>query len=199
MNKLDPNQYHFFLSYSRSGKDQAELSREIAKYLKRHEDRSLVNKIIKGRRRVQVDELMALEAITGIPSPTSAPHVSIPLLDSVPAGRLSEPVSQIIDVPTVSLADLGPGKFFALTVKGDSMDRISPEGSIILVDQADKHLVGGKYYVFSVRGETTYKRWHADPAYLEPFSWSPSHHPIFPKRKKDLEVIGRVKRTIMDL
>lgn len=128
----------------------------------------------------------------------------VPLLDRVTAGRLKSPSSQIPveDVPLLAFADLGRGEWFALRVEDetDSMDRVSPPNSIIVVNRADRTLVNGKYYVFSLRGETTYKMWQGgDHPHLAPFSWNPANKPIFFKRKSDLEVIGRVKRTLLDL
>jgi len=79
------------------------------------------------------------------------------------------------------------------------MDRWSPPGSIIIVNRVDKDLVTGKSYVFSIRGETTYKRWQPEPPRLEPYSTNPAHQAIFLKRKNDLDVIGRVWRTVLDL
>lgn len=125
----------------------------------------------------------------------------VPLLSWVSAGQLVDAQSQIPveDVPLLAFADLGRGDFFALKVQGDSMDRISPEGSVIVVNRADRGLVSGRGYVFAVRGETTFKLWHSDPPYLAPYSTNPMHQPIFIKRTRDLEVIGRVRRTLLDL
>lgn len=126
----------------------------------------------------------------------------IPLLSWVSAGQLADADSQILiqDVPLLAFADLGRGDFFALKVEGDSMDRVSPEGSTIVVNRDERDPVSGKAYVFFHRTEgATYKLWHSDPDYLEPFSTNPAHKPIFVKRKKDLEVVGRVRRTLLDL
>lgn len=101
--------------------------------------------------------------LTGPPSrraSSSAPKLTmVPLLDSITAGRLRSPSSQIPveDVPLLAFADLGRGEFFALTVVGDSMDRYSPEGSTIVVNKAERSLINGRCYVFSLRGETTFK------------------------------------------
>jgi transcriptional regulator with XRE-family HTH domain len=127
----------------------------------------------------------------------------IPLLDTVTAGKLRAPSSQIPveDVPLLAFADLGRGEFFALTVQGDSMDRISPDGSVIVVNQADRTLVSGKAYVISQRGEATFKLWRPDPPRFSPHSTNPVHEPIFVKSKTDAEkmVVGRVKRSVLDL
>jgi SOS-response transcriptional repressor LexA len=181
---------------------QAELARRLSKELRRDIDRAAVNKMITGARDLAADEMLAIEAVTGMPVPSPNVPGRVPLLDWVSAGRLAEPRSQISveDVPLLAFADLGKGDFFALKVEGNSMNRVSPEGSIIVIDRADKTLVSGKCYVFAVRGETTYKKWQAgQPAYLAPFSFDPIHAPIFVKRKRDLEVVGRVRRTVLDL
>lgn len=132
--------------------------------------------------------------------------IEVPLLDSVTAGRLRAPSSQIPmeDVPLLAFADLGRGDWFALRVDekgdGDSMNLVSPPGSIVVVNKADRELRNGKYYIFAIEGQTTYKMWQdGDPPYLAPFSNNPFHKPIFVKRKRDFEVIGRVKRTVLDL
>lgn len=127
--------------------------------------------------------------------------VTIPLLAWVSAGKLADPTTQIPveDVPLLAFADLGRGDFFALRVVGDSMDRVSPEGSLIVVDRSDRTLIAEKGYVFSLRGETTYKLWRPEPPHLAPYSWNPSHKPTFIKGKRDLEVVGRVRRTVLDL
>lgn len=134
-------------------------------------------------------------------APESEVLAYLPLISWVSAGELVNAESQIPieDVPLLAFGDLGPGEFFALKVEGDSMDRISPDGSVIVVNKSDRELINGRCYIFSIKGETTYKRWHADPAYLEPDSTNPAHKPQFIKRNKDLEVIGRVRRSVIDL
>ena len=126
----------------------------------------------------------------------------VPIIDKVTAGRLRSPNSQIPveKVPLLAFADLGPGEFFATAVDGTSMDRVSPDGSIIIVNRRDRQLINGRCYLFAIEGETTYKRWQGgDPPYLDPYSTDAIHKPIFVKRKRDFEIIGRVKRTVLDL
>ena len=65
-------------------------------------------------------------------------------------------------------------------MKGDSMDRVAPEGARIFVNASEKQLVPGGFYLFSLRGETTFKRYYDDPvSRLEPFSWNPMNRPVF--------------------
>lgn len=125
--------------------------------------------------------------------------VEVPLVSWVSAGQLADNGTQVPVDQTIPFSDLGSGEFFALRVQGDSMDRISPEGSLIVVNRAERRLEPNKPFVFSVRGETTYKLWRPDPPSLFPFSTNPMNEPIFPKRKRDWEVVGRVRRTVLDL
>lgn len=183
---------------------QAELGRRLAGRLRTGFDRSKVQKMLADLREVSAEEMLAIEEITGYPAPAEARTslVPVPLVDWVSAGKLAELSSQLPfeKIPLLAFADLGHGDFFATKVKGDSMDRISPEGSIIIVDRNDKQLVSGKCYVFSIKGETTFKMYQSDdPPYLAPYSTNPINKPIFPKKKNDWEIVGRVKRTLLDL
>lgn len=147
--------------------------------------------------------LVASEDAPEKPAKGSKGVQPVPLLDKVSAGKLKSPSSQIPveDVPLLAFADLGRGDFFALTVEGDSMDRISPDGSVIVVNQAERTLVSGKPYVFTDRGKAAFKVWRPDPPRFAPFSTNPTHEPTYVKSKSEAEklVVGRVKRTVLDL
>ena len=85
-----------------------------------------------------------------------------PLVAWVNAGKFADVNSQLparrlkLDV----IRDLGSGDFFATKVEGDSMDRVSPPGSIIIVDRNDKVLVSGKCYVFAIGGKNDFQNVH---------------------------------------
>jgi SOS-response transcriptional repressor LexA len=90
------------------------------------------------------------------------------------------------------------GQWIALQVQGDSMDRISPPGSLIFVNRNDRDLVpGGCYVVANELHEATYKRWRPDPSRFEPYSTNPEHAPIIPNG--EITVIGRVRQTKMHM
>jgi len=139
----------------------------------------------------------------GILPEIMAPGVQqIPLISWVSAGGLIDANSQVpeVDSPKMIFSGLGDGEFFALEVKGDSMDRFSPDGSVIVVDRRERDLNEGKPYIFWHRVEgTTFKLWQSDPDRLVPHSWNAANKPIFIKRKRDFAVIGRVRRTVLDL
>lgn len=204
---------------------QSELARRLAERFPGDPDRSKVNKILKDRRKVPAEEMLAIEEITGYPAPSEVwkglvkgdlrsediaagfdgrQHDTLgpPLVAWVNAGKFADVQSQLpprrlkLDI----VRDLGPGDYFATKVEGDSMDRVSPPGSIIIVDRNDKVLVSGKYYVFAIGGKTTYKTYMSgDPPYLAPYTTNPTNPPIFIRKKSDIEIVGRVKRTLLDL
>lgn len=134
---------------------------------------------------------------------SSRPGISfVKLVDKVPAGQLAAPASQVPleGLPTMIFADLGRGDFIALTVEGDSMDRVSPDGSVIVINRSDRTLVTGKPYVFCHKGRVTYKLWRHDPPRLQPFSTNPVHDPVYVKSKAEADklVVGRVVRTVFN-
>lgn len=124
---------------------------------------------------------------------------AVPLLSWVAAGEMTmvQDVPEPADAPMIPVSALGPGEWFALKVEGDSMDRIAPDGAVILINHAEKTLIPKKFYIFGDRGAATFKRYIDKPARLEPYSTNPGHEAIFPG--KDLHVIGRVRRVLIDL
>lgn len=124
----------------------------------------------------------------------------VPILSWVSAGsfRDTDAVSDLDDFRTIELSGLGKGRWLALQVEGDSMDRISPPGSIIVFNAKDRNLVPNACYIIAnEEGAATYKRYRPSPDRFEPVSVNPNHEPIFPN---DLvRVIGRVRRSILEM
>lgn len=121
-----------------------------------------------------------------------------PLISWVSAGHLMSD-SAIDEAIGTAKAVLGPGDWIALRVEGESMDRISPPGSIIFVDRSDKRLANGAFYVIDDgEGHSTYKRFVAgDEMRFEPVSKNKDLKPIYPDNEPT--VVGRVKLTMLDL
>lgn len=140
--------------------------------------------------------------LAGIGSATSADDADIvPILGWVSAGdMLRDDVSQDA-LGSIRVAELPAGDWIALRVTGDSMDRISPPGSVILVNRKDKNLVPNACYVIDDgAGNATYKRYRPDPVRFEPVSVNPVHEPIFMEGPDNLPtIIGRVCRSIIDM
>lgn len=127
----------------------------------------------------------------------------VPVLDNVPAGKLRQAMSQVPseDVEHVTLGGLGNGEFFALTVDGDSMDKLVPHGAKIVVDTTDTTLVTGKPYVFAGRDGYALKLWKPNPPRWAPYSTNPDHEPTYLKSKEIAQkmVVGRAKKAVLDL
>ena len=79
--------------------------------------------------------------------------------------------------------------FIALRIQGDSMGKIAPAESIIIVDLSDRLLEPGRYYVFNHHGNTMFKQFQDEPARLEGDTTN-SCATIF--YSDDIIVIGRV-------
>lgn len=116
----------------------------------------------------------------------------VPLISWVEAGELSE----VADPYEPGSAEehiamqYKRGSLIALTVRGQSMNREAPEGSVIIVDFEDRDLVSGKLYVFKTEdGEASFKRYRDNPDRFEPVS-TEEHETIFPKG--NWFVVGRV-------
>ena len=128
----------------------------------------------------------------------SASH-RVPIITWVSAGQMKGGNGEQDNIGEMDMPGLDPkGRWIALRVDGDSMDRISPPGSLILVNLADRRLVTNACYIIANDdGEASYKRFRANPARFEPVSTNPAHEPIFPEGEP--AVIGRVRRSVLDM
>lgn len=125
---------------------------------------------------------------------------SMPIISTVAAGQLTDPSIPIEGGhQTIEISGLPPGDYFATRVEGTSMNRISPPGSLIVVNRAERELIRGRRYIFGRRGATTYKRFEHSPLRLEPETTEPESNPIiFPNDEEEWTVIGRVRLTLLD-
>lgn len=130
---------------------------------------------------------------------TVPPPIRVPILTWVSAGAMARDDAQQEPIGEIDVSDLdAKGHWIALRVEGDSMDRISPPGSVIFVNLRDRRLVTNACYIIANGdGEATYKRFRASPPRFEPVSTNPSHEAIFPDGEPF--VIGRVRRSIIDM
>jgi repressor LexA len=151
---------------------------------------SRVSEMLKGRRRIQQDEMPVLSEILGLGAELDSSVRKIKRIGLVPAGQLRQALDESTDTIEVS-ADLPKG-IFALEVDGESMNLLAPHGADVIVDPSDKNLFAGDLYVIgNGAGEFTFKLFKQDPARLVPLSSDPSHSVIM-LGAEAINIIGRV-------
>lgn len=189
------------------GWNQPALAKAISPALNKELDRSVINKIMLGKRDLSADEMLAIEAAAGIPIPNDQARIfrpiAVPHISWVSAGNLAAADgigrAEIKDAPRISLPGLAPdGEWIALTVKGDSMDKVSPPDSVIFVNLKDRRLVENACYVIAEEtGEATYKRYRK--GVFGPASMNKKLKPIKPKSGVAIHIIGRVRRSLLSM
>jgi len=161
-----------------------------------------ISRMERGERNVSLKNLRKMAEALGVaPSELieQRPVSDVPILSWVSAGMMARDDVQQDVIGEIRMSDLDPrGEWVALRVEGDSMDRISPPGSLILVDLTDKALVPNACYIITDGdNRAAYKRFRSNPPRFEPVSTNPSHEPIFPDGEP--AVIGRVRRSLIDM
>lgn len=127
-----------------------------------------------------------------------APNRRIPILGKITAGNWREAVEDPVGEMSVDLDTEGENAF-GLIVDGDSMDKIAPDGSKVVVNPDDRDLHDKRVYAMANDdGETTFKRYMSSPARLEPCSTNEAHKPIMVSGQP-FTVIGRVTRLLVEL
>lgn len=132
-------------------------------------------------------------------------YLRVPLVSWVSAGRMGESQSVEIDdideLPSIHAPDLDPsGDWIALRVDGRSMDKISPHDSIIFVNRKDKNLVDRGIYVFADgEGGATFKQFRYPNRLCVMTTKTDDYKDIVIEDGNMPEVVGRVKKTILDL
>jgi len=151
----------------------------------------LTKSLGKAARRIQVSEMEAIIKVLS-PDDDEAPRVrTIPLLGKVPAGGF-RPAEQRGGRRHAVSDPSTPSNAYALTVDGDSMDLIVPNGTTIVIDPDDKRLWPGKRYVIQTEsGDTTFKEYQESPARLVPCSSNPEHRDII-LGDEPIQVLGKV-------
>ena len=131
---------------------------------------------------------------TDVAIPTSA--VRIPVYAAIPAGIPLEAIEDIIDWEEISPDMAKQGDFFALRVKGDSMEPRIKDGDVVIV-RCQQSVDNGDVAVVMVNAsDATLKRFHATPSGVKLLPDNPAHNPLFfsPAEVEQLpvRVIGKV-------
>ena len=94
-----------------------------------------------------------------------------PLLSWVQAGQMNiAEIEAAEDQQRVPLTDLPASDYIALRVKGDSMNRVAPDGSLVIADTRVVDPVARQFVIACFDdGSTTFKRFMDQPPRLEPW------------------------------
>lgn len=152
-----------------------------------------VSKAFAGKRRFSAEEMDKIRQWLGDEAPAPGTSVgTIAVVGSITASGFANAASRPIGrmhKPDPSI----PDHALALDVEGDSMDLFVPDGGRIIYDPEDRSLWPRRFYVVqNGDGETTFKRFFADPARLEPCSSNPRHATIELGGDDPYVILGRV-------
>lgn len=144
----------------------------------------------------------ALEALSPKLTNVSDDVVNItyaPLISWVQAGELSEVVNPYeFGEPEGEIAvEYDRDSVLALRVRGSSINRVAPDGAIVVVDYGQQELLPNKFYVVRQDGDATVKRYSKRYNRFESYSTETGHPSV--KINKDLTVVGRVVRVVTEL
>lgn len=127
---------------------------------------------------------------------TPTKGVKIPVLGYVRAGVPIEAVEEILDYEEISSMMASQGDFFALSIKGDSMEPKISEGDVVIVRQQET-VDDGDLAVVLVNGlDATVKKFYKTESGIKLISTNPKYDPFFfsPREVDSLpvQVIGKV-------
>ena len=150
---------------------------------------SAISNLIKGKRRLKLDERTKIERYLMI---EPEPQIGwVPIIGIAAAGAWQEAIRLPVRERPVPLRIAGK-RSFGVEIKGDSMNRLLPEGGWAIVDPDQVHLYNGRVYLIeNAEHEVTVKRYCGDPARFEPVSDNDMHQPIMVAGTL-CRVIGRV-------
>lgn len=167
-------------------------------------NKSAVSTWCNGTRLPRMDKVDALTKYFGIrrsdliedKSESKIKPATIPVLGSVPAGIPIEAIQDIIDYEEIDAATTAKGEYFALQVKGSSMEPRIREGDIVIVRKQDD-VESGEIAIVMVNGDNaTIKRLlkYEDGIRLMPTN--PAYEPLYFTNdeilEKPVKVIGKV-------
>lgn len=182
-----------------AGMSQQELAEKVG-----YKTASAVNKIELGLRDLNQTKIVkfaqALNTTTGYlmsgETEKLKKGVKIPVLGYVRAGIPISAVEEIIDYEEISEEMSRQGDFFALKIKGDSMEPKLSEGDVVIVQQQST-VENGDITVVLINGDdATVKKFYRSDTGIKLISTNPAYDPLFftPKEVDSLpvQVVGKV-------
>jgi phage repressor protein C with HTH and peptisase S24 domain len=150
---------------------------------------SAVHNILAGQRQVKAHEASYIYKRLGIDR-TPDVHL-VPIIGLASAGNWREAIltsGGVMPVPR----RVGGERAFAVEIKGDSMDKLIPDGGFAIVDPDETQLYNDRVYLIqNGENEAQVKLYRSNPARYEPASTNELHETLF-VGEEPVRVIGRV-------
>ena len=188
------------------GLSQAELARRIGV------GQSTVGMWENGKNKPEFSNLEKLSEIFGVPTdyligkndfwgstPESTGGVWIPVLGRVAAGVPIQAIEEIEDYEEITKEMARKGEYFALRVKGDSMEPRITDGDVVIVRQQDDCDTGDTAIVIVNGEEATVKRIKKSPEGLMLIPTNPAYEPLFFSNKEIEQLPVRVVAKVVEL
>ncbi len=125
--------------------------------------------------------------------------IKIPVLGYVRAGVPIEAVEEILDYEEITESMARTGDFFALSIKGDSMEPKISEGDVVIVRKQEK-VENGELAVVLVNGhDATVKKFYMNESGVTLISTNPAFEPFTFTKQEVVELPIRVIGKVVEL
>lgn len=146
---------------------------------------------------VPIDYLLGREpAPEGAPAPSRPGSKWIPVLGRVAAGTPIEAVEDILDYEEIDAKTAASGEYFALQIKGQSMEPRIKDGDVVIIRKQNDCNSGDIAVVLVNGDEATVKRIKKRPEGIMLIPSNPAYEPMFYSNedieKLPVKIIGKV-------
>ena len=145
---------------------------------------------------VSVDYLLGNSDYPGAPTPAG---VQIPVLGNVQAGLPISAVQDILDYEEITPELAATGEFFALRIKGRSMEPRMMEGDVVIIRQQDDADTGDTVVVLVNGDDATVKRLRKRPEGIMLVPNNPTFEPLFYSNRDIAELPVRIVGKVVEL
>lgn len=132
----------------------------------------------------------------GAPTPAG---VQIPVLGNVQAGLPISAVQDILDYEEITPELAATGEFFALRIKGRSMEPRMMEGDVVIIRQQDDADTGDTVVVLVNGDDATVKRLRKRPEGIMLVPNNPTFEPLFYSNRDIAELPVRIIGKVVEL
>lgn len=131
----------------------------------------------------------------------TAAAIAVPLLSLELMAKVARSGASAMpeDVERIPVGGLGPGEWVAVATIDDALDRVAPEGALLIANLAETALERCRFYLIydEEQGTVFCRRYFFDPPVLEP--WSLQHRFKTMAMRRTLRPIAKVEMVISRL